>query len=322
MRDSGKSARVLPPQVNRGDTVGIIAPGSPISRELLDAGCRKLQALGYKTFWFDSIFDSHMYFAGAHKQRARELEQMFLRSDIKAIVCARGGYGCNYLLPHINLEIIRENPKMFVGYSDVTTLLTYFCDHADLVTYHGPMVTKDYAEAGSDSRFQLLALNNFETGFKIAGGDNQVQPKAGCAKGVLYGGCLSLLAASLGTPYQIKTENSILFIEDINAKPYQIDRMLMQLEYAGMLKEVRGVIFGEMLGCVQPGGQNYTLQEVISRVFGEFEIPIAFGLQSGHVSSPPNYCLPLGTEVGLEVSPEGFRLHALGRAGKKENAGN
>lgn len=314
MRTSGKAARVFPPQVRRGDTVGIIAPGSPISSELLEAGCKKLQSLGYRPFFFDTVLDQDHYFAGGHKQRARELEQMFLRPEIRAIVCARGGYGCNHLLPDIDLDIIRKNPKMFVGYSDVTTLLTYFCDQADVVMYHGPMVTKDYAEAPEGSTPESLLLNNLVDGFEISGGEGQTQPRSGHAEGVLYGGCLSLLVASLGTPYEIRTENAILFLEDINAKPYQIDRMMMQLKYAGMFKTVRGVIFGEMVGCVQPGGQDYTLQQMVSRVLSEMDVPIAFGLPSGHISKPPNYCLPLGAEVSLEVSEEGFMLRSVNTA--------
>lgn len=308
MRSPGKPARVYPDKVSQGDTVGIIAPGSPISSELLRAGCKTLEGLGYRPFYFASILDQDHYFAGAHQQRARELEQMFLKPEIRAIVCARGGYGCNHLLPHIDLEAVRKNPKMFIGYSDVTTLLTYFCDQTDVLMYHGPMLTKDFAEASSGSSAEWLRLDNFEEGFEIKGGARQEQPVSGEAKGVLYGGCLTLLAASLGTPYEIETDNTILFLEDINAKPYQIDRMLMQMKYANKFKEVRGVVFGEMVGCVQPGGQDYTLQDIVSRVLKELEIPIAFGLRSGHVTSPPNYCLPIGASVSLRVDEGGFVL--------------
>jgi muramoyltetrapeptide carboxypeptidase len=312
MRTSGKPARVYPQRVSPGDTVGIIAPGSPISSDLLRAGCKTLERLGYKPFYFASILDQDHYFAGAHQQRAHELEQMFLKPEIRAIVCARGGYGCNHLLPHINLETVRKNPKMFIGYSDVTTLLTYFCDQTDVIMYHGPMVTKDYAEASDVTGGEWLRLNNFDGGFEIRGGERQRQPVEGEARGVLYGGCLTLLAASLGTPYEIKTENTILFLEDINAKPYQIDRMLMQMKYSGKFEEVRGVVFGEMVGCVQPGGQDYSLQDIVGRVLEDLKIPVGFGLPSGHVTSPPNYCLPIGAEVSLSVSADGFVLRSEG----------
>jgi muramoyltetrapeptide carboxypeptidase len=175
------------------------------------------------------------------------------------------------------------------------------------------MVIKDYAEAKSDDTGPLV-LDNGKKGFEIRGSGDQKQPRAGEAEGVLYGGCLSLIAASLGTPYEVKTKNSILFLEDINAKPYQIDRMLMQMKYAGKFAEVKGVVFGEMVGCVQPTGQDYTLQEIVGRVLSDLEIPVAFGLPSGHVSAPPNYSLPFGAMVELNVGDDNFLLKSA-RAG-------
>jgi len=131
-----------------GDTVGIVAPASNIKREMLEAGCAALRALGYKPFYFDSILDQDLYFAGPVERRARELEQMFERDEVRAILCARGGYGANYLLPALDLKKIARQPKIFVGYSDLTCLLTWLFDAAGLVTFHGPMVTKDFALPG------------------------------------------------------------------------------------------------------------------------------------------------------------------------------
>src|SRR5271155_5141235 len=202
MRAPGQPARTFPRQVraNNSDVIGIIAPGGPIDRERLEAGCIVLGKLGYKTFYFDSIFDRDLFFAGTHRRRVWELEQMFARQDITAIVCARGGYGCNHLLSRLNLNVVRANPKMFVGYSDVTTLLTYFCDYADMVTYHGPMVTSDYAIAGDDFAASALIAATATSEFVIRAAPPTPQPRPGKASGVLYGGCLSMLAASLGTP--------------------------------------------------------------------------------------------------------------------------
>ena len=177
-----------------------------------------------------------------------------------------------------------------MGYSDVTTLLTYFCDHAGLVTYHGPMVTKDFAEG------QVWP----ELSGRIACPAEAL--RRGQTEGILYGGCLSMLAASLGTPYEIQLEDTILFIEDVNTKPFQIERMLMQLRLAGKLDRVNGFIFGPMLGCVQPGGQDYTLQEVILRTIDDLIVPITYGVPFGHVSAPPNLVMPLGAKVILDVS--------------------
>jgi muramoyltetrapeptide carboxypeptidase len=293
--------RIKPPALQPGDTVGIVAPASNIRRDLLNAGCDMLRCLGYKPFYLDSIFEQDLYFAGSVERRARELEEMFVRDEVRAVLCARGGYGSNYLLDKINLEKIAGHPKIFVGYSDNTTLLTYFADSAGLVTFHGPMVTKDFAHANG------VDLNSWEAALTgrsewALPSDSGIRPLVeGTAEGVLYGGCLSMLAASLGTPYEVRTEGTILFIEDVATKPFQIDRMLMQLKLAGKLESVRGIVFGEMTDCVQQQDQGYALEEVVLRVVGDLGIPVAFGLQSGHVSQK-NVTLPIGVRAALNVS--------------------
>src|SRR5258705_13968674 len=142
-----KVARIKPPALRGGDTVGIVAPASNVKLAALEAGCAALRDLGYRPFYLDSIFDQDLYFAGSAARRARELEEMFVRDEVRAIVCARGGYGSNYLLDLLDLKKIKAHPKIFVGYSDLTTLLTYFADCAGLITFQGPMVAKDFARA-------------------------------------------------------------------------------------------------------------------------------------------------------------------------------
>ncbi len=290
-----------PAPLRAGDKVGVIAPASPIDPARLDAGCAALRRMGFEPVYGESILDQDLYFAGSHERRTRELQHMFLRDDVRAIVCARGGYGCNYLLPEIDIEMIRRYPKIFVGYSDVTTLLAHFTDAADLVTFHGPMVTKDFA---LDDGVHLPSWQAAMAGEPYAltsdalCGFKPLLP--GHATGVLYGGCLSMLAASLGTPYEVRTEGSILFLEDVAAKPYQVDRMLMQLRLAGKLAGVRGLVFGEMLDCAQPGGQSYSLEEVVTRVVADLGVPVAYGLRSGHVTRE-NVTLALGAPAELDV---------------------
>jgi muramoyltetrapeptide carboxypeptidase len=297
---SSSLQRVKPPALRPGDTVGIVAPASNIKRTDLDAGCAALQRLGYRTFYFDSILDQDLYFAGSVKRRADELQGMFSHEDIRAIVCARGGYGANYLLDKLDLDRIKASPKIIVGYSDLTSLLTYFVDAGNFVVFHGPMAAKDWAhEEGADLPSWQAALSATIPWDVPIGG--QVRGLAeGDAEGVLYGGCLSILVASLGTPYEIKTSNKILFLEDLAAKPYQIDRMLMQLKIGGYFDEVRGIIFGEMLDCAQNASQGYTLEEVVMRIVSDLGIPVAFGVRSGHVTSR-NITLPFGVRARLSV---------------------
>lgn len=301
---------VKPPALRRGDTVGIVAPASNVNKAELETGCEALRRAGYRPFYFDSIVERDLYFAGSPQRRARELEQMFERDDIRAIVCARGGYGANYLLKELDFEKIRAHPKIFVGYSDVTTLLTYIADAAGLVTFHGPMTAKDWAhENGVDFAAWRSALSG-STAWDVPLNEGVTSLIAGEAEGVLYGGCLSILVASLGTPYAIKTEGTILFLEDVTAKPYQIDRMLMQLKLAGQLDAVRGIVFGEMLDCVQTANQGYTLHEVIKRIVADLNVPVAYGVRSGHVSSG-NITLPFGVQAGLSVRQDQISLRIL-----------
>ena len=305
--------RIKPPALRPGDAVGIVAPSSPIKRDLLLAGCEGLRRLGYKPLYNDSILDRDLYFAGSVTRRARELEEMFERDDVRAIICARGGYGTNYLLEELDLAKLKRHPKIFVGYSDVTTLLTWFTNAAGLVTFHGPMVTKDLAVPQgihlASWNAALTAASAWELNFP-PGSEVKVLLE-GSAEGTLYGGCLSMLAASLGTPFEIATRDTILFMEDVAAKPFQVDRMLMQLKLAGKLETVRGIVFGEMLDCAQPGvEQDYTLEEVVTRVLRDLNIPIAYGLRSGHVTRE-NITLPLGVRCSLEAKKNGVRLRLL-----------
>jgi muramoyltetrapeptide carboxypeptidase len=320
MPSASSNSRIKPRPLRPGDKVGIVAPASNVKREMLEAGCDGLRRAGYEPFYFESILERDLYFAGSTERRARELEDMFVRDDIRAIVCARGGYGSNYLLPAldsktIDLKKIAVHPKIFVGYSDLTTLLTSFADSANFVTFHGPMVAKDFAVAdGVDLTSWQRAVSGAAE-WEIGEGSGAKPLVAGEADGTLYGGCLSILVAALGTPYDIRTAGTILFMEDLAAKPYQIDRMLMQLKLAGKLKDVRGIIFGEMLDCRQSPTQDYTLEEVVLRVVGDLGIPVAFGLRSGHVSRA-NITLPIGVKARLEVGSE-VRLKILESATTK-----
>jgi len=300
MVSASQNSRIKPRALRPGDKVGIVAPASNVKREMLEAGCDGLRRAGYEPFYFESILEHDLYFAGSVERRARELEEMFVRNDIRAIICARGGYGSNYLPLTLDPMKIISHPKILVGYSDITTLLCCVADSANFVTFHGPMVTKDFAVAGGvDLDSWQNAVGGAEE-WRIAEGSGAKPLLPGQAEGILYGGCLSMLAASLGTEHEIQTAGTILFLEDVATKPYQIDRMLMQLKLAGKLNDVRGMVFGEMLDCRQSPDQDYTLEEVILRIVSGLQIPVAYGLRSGHVSRA-NITLPIGVRARLTV---------------------
>jgi muramoyltetrapeptide carboxypeptidase len=299
---------IKPPALQPGDKIGLIAPASSFNREAFEAGCNRLRQMGYEPVFSPGTFERDLYFAGSPERRLHELEEMVQRDDIAALIGIRGGYGSNYLLPGLDFEIFAAHPKIVLGCSDLTTLLTAISDRTGLVTFHGPMVAKDIAGGTLEISSWNHALQA-ATSWSVPAEGVEVL-RAGRAQGRLYGGCLSLLAASLGTPFEIETDGTILFLEDIGEKPYRIDRMLMQLLLAGKFEGVRGVVFGEMLDCAQPGGQSYTLQQVIQRVFTGYKVPIVYGLKSGHVSGG-NITLPFGVRSELVANDSGVQLKIL-----------
>jgi Uncharacterized proteins, homologs of microcin C7 resistance protein MccF len=218
---------------------------------------------------------------------------------VKAIFAARGGYGSVRILPLLEDEIIQANPKIVLGYSDITSLLIYLYQRHGLVSFHGPMVAKDF-RGGSGHydlpSFQSILMNSsVPTQINVDGTEIL---SSGIARGRLLGGCMPMITASIGTPYELDTTDSILVLEDVGAKPYQIDRMLQHLKLAGKLSTVRGFVFGEMVDCIQTKDQGYTLQQVIVDCIGVLGVPILFGLKIGHTEQQ-NITLPLGVEVEL-----------------------
>lgn len=292
--------RLRPAALRPGDKVGIIAPAGVIESDPLEGGCAWLLRKGLQPFYLPSILDRDLYFAGTARRRLDEFHEMFSRAEIKAVFCARGGYGCNYMLPRIDLGLVRTNPKIFCGCSDVTTLLTYLCDRAEMVTFHGPMLNVDVRPDGVDEESWMAALTSGKAYQRQFSGGEVQTLVPGNAEGILYGGCLSLLCASLGTPYEIETRGTILFLEDLAEPAFRIDRMLMHLKLAGKFEGVRGLIFGEMLNCGPRNGLDYTLQQVVQRILGDLGIPVAYGLKSGHVSRG-NITLPMGVNVRLNA---------------------
>jgi muramoyltetrapeptide carboxypeptidase len=283
--------------------VVVIAPASSSKPERLARGIEALRARGY-----DAEFSEYAqgrqppYFSGTAEERLADLHAAFADPEVRAIFCTRGGYGSNYLLEDIDLDLIRENPKPLFGYSDMTAVQTWLLDELGLLSFHGPMVAADFAvDNGVHDASLDASLDGDAVVVGAAEGLRVLKP--GQVKGVMYGGCLSILTASLGTRFAPQTEGKLLFLEDVGAKPYQIDRMLRQMVLAGKFDGVTGFIFGEMLECASPGTGPELLEQVILRVLDWFDGPIAIGLRSGHVSHR-NVTLPFGIEAELILEDE------------------
>ena len=193
-----------------------------------------------------------LYFAGTPEMRLGDLHHAFADDEIRAIFCTRGGYGSNYLLDGLDLDLIAESAKPLVGYSDLTALQLWLLDQIQLPAFHGPMLSADFS-AKTESICQACKPHLPASLMPSAQQKACAPCSTGQASGTLYGGCLSVLVSLLGTPYEPQTEGKLLFLEDVSAKPYQVDRMLWQLREAGKLDGVRGIVFGEMLDCVSPG---------------------------------------------------------------------
>ncbi len=290
---------IKPPALKTGDTIGVVAPSSNIKRDMLAAGCREMEGLGFKVRYREDIHSEHRYLAGGVDRRVEEFREMLEDPGVAAIFCARGGYGSGHLLEHLPSDEILENPKILCGASDITMLLNAFVK-AGVVGFHGPMVATAFnqgPEAYDRAVLLSMLVKGEETHFPTSG--TKVL-REGEAEGRLVGGCLSLLVSTLGTDWEIDTSEGLLFLEDMDVKPYQLDRMLTHLKQAGKLDGISGLIFGEMLGCRQHPNQGYELEELVSDFFAPSGVPVLFGFPSGHTSKP-NVVLPFGVRARLAL---------------------
>ena len=292
-----------PASVSSGARVAVVAPASNAKLDRIEGGIAALGRYGFEVVPAPHATGKNApYFAGTVEERLEDLHWAFADSEIEAIFCTRGGYGSNYLLEDLDLDLIADHPKPFFGYSDLTVMQTWLLDQLGLVGFHGPMAAADfYRDDGVDEGSFSDALNGGKVTAGAAQGLRVLKP--GRASGVVHGGCLSMLVSSLGTPFAPQTEGRLLFLEDVGAKPYQIDRMLRQMVLAGKFDGVTGFVFGEMLDCASPGTSPGLLDQVILRVLDWFDGPIAIGLRSGHVSRG-NVTLPMGIEAEIVADEE------------------
>ena len=291
---------IKPPALKAGDTIGIVAAASNIKQDLLEQGCRELESLGFKTYFRPDITSSFRYFSGTRERRLGEFLEMLKSPDIDAIFCARGGYGSGQLIPDVNADLIRENAKIVNGSSDITFLLNWI-ERAGVVSFHGPMVATTIREGTAGyHRKVLLDLLQGKQAVRFPTEGTSIL-RRGMADGRLIGGCLSIVVATLGTTHEIDTRDAILVLEDQDTKPYQVDRMITHLKQAGKFESVRGVVFGEMLNCMQHANQGYTLQEVLMDLLSEFAFPVLYGFPTGHTSRP-NVIVPFGVRARLDLT--------------------
>jgi len=303
---------VKPRALRAGDRIGICAPASAIEAEGLERGLEELRGLGFEPVVSDGILERSGFTAGSVERRIEELYGFFEDPKVAGVFAARGGSGLIHLLPKLDVERLTADPKVLLGYSDLTFLHAVL-NNAGLVTFHGPMATRELADENYDRESLLAALTGDLDHVANEVGD-LLSLTEGRVEGRLLGGCLSILCAGLGTPWALRIpddedETALLFLEDVNEAPYRIDRMLRQLRAASFFDRVGGVVFGEMVGCWPDADAGFALEDVILEALAGLEIPIAIGFPSGHC--PKGLTLPLGVPASLDCQGETARFEIL-----------
>jgi muramoyltetrapeptide carboxypeptidase len=291
-----------PPALRPGDAIRVLSLASPVKEDSLQKGCHELTRLGYApTIDPASALARDGFFAGSAADRFAALKQALSDPATRAIFCSRGGYGSNYLLD--GLSVALAAPKILLGSSDITSLQIFLWQKFRWVTFYGPMVASNFdhgagAPHGYDAPSLSRALTEIKQGWSLDLEGESLAP--GGAEGILLGGCLTLLEASLGTPWELDTSDSILLIEDRAMKPYQVDRALMHLKQAAKFRGITGIILGEFPDCDPPPGGE-TVRDVARRILLQLGIPIAWGAPIGHTLRAA-LTLPLGVRAALSTN--------------------
>lgn len=296
--------RIKPRRLYPGDTIGIVAPASPSNAAAVQAGISWLESQGYRIKTGASVHQTLGFLAGSDELRAADIHRMFASPEIDGIICLRGGYGTMRLLALLDYDLIRANPKVFVGYSDITALHLSIGQRTGLITFHGPMAASDMSGGLSEhtgSAFFRAVAGNRPLG-RISNPPAAPPPvfiTPGRAEGRLTGGNLSLLAATLGTPYEIDTSHKIICIEEVGEAPYRIDRMLTQLLLAGKLQTAAGLVFAVCAACDGDDDEaDFTVDQVLRERLGGLNIPVLYHLYFGHTDE--KVTLPLGAKAILD----------------------
>lgn len=301
---------IKPPRLKLGDTLGLIAPGSYISEDELKDSIENLEKLGYKVNYNERILSKSGYLAGTDESRAEEITSMFTNKNIAGIVCARGGYGCARILPMLDYKIIKSNPKVVIGYSDITALLNGIYAETGLVTFHGPVGISSFNDFSVTYFNDVLVYPEKSLTLISEKGDDQKNDSeittivSGKASGELVGGNLSVINALIGTKYDFNGEGKIIFLEEIGEEPYRIDRMLTQLIQSGKFYKAAGIALGVFKDC-EPKQKDpsfstsFSLLEVLFDRLSSLKIPVVYGLSFGHIKN--KFTLPVGVRAELDT---------------------
>jgi len=307
-------ARILPRRLKEGDTIGLVTPGSPINAEQLGECVAKLEGLGFRATYNDSVLSEYGYFAGTDQERAEELMEMFSREDVDAVWCVRGGYGSIRILDLLDYELIRTNPKVFVGYSDITALITSIQQLTGLVTFHGPVGTSDFNRFNvrSMKRVFMEPRSSYHYPYRRDKNtrDNPEYDRytitGGTAEGVLTGGNISVLDSMIGTRFEPDFKDKIVYLEEIGEKTYRVDKMVFHLLSGTNLKEAAGIVMGVFGDCSFNEPPALTLKTALDDLVKPLGIPASYGLSFGHIRRM--ITIPTGIRAFLDADQNSFSL--------------
>lgn len=302
---------ILPERLYNGDTIGVIAPASPTDMERLKRAIPFFEKMGLHIKLGKHIDEVHGYLAGTDEQRLADFHDMIADKSVKAIIFARGGYGTGRIAKAIDYELIKQNPKIIWGYSDITYLHTTIRQSTGLVTFHGPMLASDIADADFDALSASLFQQLFKPAKLFYTDDISLLQVLvpGEATGTLVGGNLSLMVSTLGTAYEIDTSGKLLLLEDIGEEPYRVDAMLNQLRLAGKLTDAAGIIVGDFAEA-EPKKEkpSLSLEQVFHDYFTDLKCPVMSGFKIGHCL--PHFSVPLGTAAVLSTAKKSLTVEA------------
>lgn len=290
-----------PPSLKPGDTVGICAPAGTIRRDSEVVDFQKIiHGMGFETKVGKNVKNKHGYLAGTDQERADDFMSMIKDENVKAIFFLRGGWGCSRLLTLLDFDAIKSNPKIIMGFSDITTLLNAITEKTKMITFHGPSGNSTWNDYSVNYIKQLL-VEKLVFSYENQSGDSEIWTYSkGIAVGELIGGNLSVLTSLIGTDYLPSWKNKILFLEDVGEEPYSIDRMLMQLKLNGVFDQVKGIILGNFRKCfAEEPDRSFTLEEVFDQYFSSLDVPVFYGAQIGHTVN--KITVPVGAQVRMDA---------------------
>ena len=300
---------VKPKKLNKGDLIGIISPASSADDiTKVEGGVRYFEKVGYRVEVGKNVGRYHGYLAGEDKLRLKDLHYMFNKKEVKAVICIRGGYGSPRLLDKIDYKMIKNNPKIFVGYSDITALNLAFFYKTGLITFTGPMISVDFNDEISnytEENFWRVLTSNKKIGrIELPMEDKLFQLSKGSDTGRIIGGNLALIASLLGTGYFPDMKEKILFLEDVGELPFRIDRMFNQLRLSNVFDKIKGLILGAFIDCheTDPAKKTLSLGEVVDDYLGHLKIPIVYNFPNGHIKDIMP--VPNGIKIKLNASRE------------------